>query len=131
MASLTSRRRPSAKPSWPCSVRSCRTLFKSSGSVWWVMWGLLLAVFGDTPTGNQRDPPSTSFPRAERLHPSGVRLRSARYARLRSASPRRGEDGGQKDNLQNQFYTGPLPPILAYATNTTDIVVSLASVDSG
>ena len=68
--------------------------------VWW------LDVFVDTPTGNQGGPPSTSFPRAERLHPSGVRLRSARYARLRSASPRRGEDGGKKDNLQNQFYTG-------------------------
>ena len=47
---------------------------------------LLLDVFADTPTGNQCGPPSTSFSRAERLHPSGVRLRSARYARLRSAS---------------------------------------------
>src|SRR5688572_29142664 len=38
MASLTRMRRPSAKPSWPCSVRSCRTLFNRSGSVWWAMW---------------------------------------------------------------------------------------------
>ena len=37
---------------------------------------LLLDVFADTPTGNQCGPPSTSFSRAERLPPSGVRLRS-------------------------------------------------------
>ncbi len=61
--------------------------------------------FRDTPTGNQCGPPSTSFSRAERLHPSGVRLRSARYARLRSASPRRGGGGGKKDKLQRDFYT--------------------------
>ena len=44
--------------------------------------------------------------RAALLHPSGVRLRSARYARLRSASPRRGEDGGKKDKLQTAECTG-------------------------
>src|SRR5208282_1861826 len=44
MASLTRMRRPSAKPSWPCSVNSCRTLFKSSGSVWWAIWFGLLDV---------------------------------------------------------------------------------------
>jgi hypothetical protein len=65
----------------------------------------MLAVFADTPTGNQYGPPSTSFSRAERLRPSGVRLRSARYARLRSASPRRGGGAGKKDNLQKQIYT--------------------------
>ena len=37
MASLTSRRMPSARPSVPCSVRSCKTVFKSSGLVWWVI----------------------------------------------------------------------------------------------
>jgi hypothetical protein len=68
-------------------------------------FGLSLVVFRDTPTGNQLDPPSTSFSRAGRLHPSGVRLRSARYARLRSASPRRGGGGGKKDKLQKDFYT--------------------------
>jgi hypothetical protein len=68
-------------------------------------FGFELDVFRDTPTGNQFGPPSTSFSRAERLHPSGVRLRSARYAHLRSASPRRGEDGWKKDNLQKHFYT--------------------------
>ena len=68
--------------------------------VWW------LDVLADTPTGNHCGPPSTRFSRAERLHPSGVRLRSARSARLRSAEPRRGEDGGKKDNLQKQVYTG-------------------------
>jgi hypothetical protein len=71
------------------------------------MFGLVLDVFGYTPTGNPNGPPSASFSRAERLHPTGVRLRSARYARLRSASPRWGEDGGKKDNLQKQIYTGP------------------------
>jgi len=70
------------------------------------MCGLMLDVFADTPTGNQRDPPSTSFSRAERLHPSGVRLRSARCARLRSASPQRGEAGWKKDKLQKANYTG-------------------------
>jgi hypothetical protein len=65
----------------------------------------LLQCFVDTSTGNHVDPPSTSFSRAERLHPSGVRLRSARYARLRSASPRRGGGAGKKDNLQKEFYT--------------------------
>ena len=78
-------------------------------------FGFELAVFRDTPTGNQFDPPSTSFSRAERLHPSGVRLRSARYARLRSASPRRGGGGGKKDKLQKDFYT-PTNPGLAQPT---------------
>src|SRR5450756_1756252 len=42
MASLTRRRMPSAKPPLaPCSVRSCRTVFKSSGFVWWVVMDLL------------------------------------------------------------------------------------------
>jgi hypothetical protein len=59
----------------------------------------------DTPTGNHHDPPSASFSRAERLAPSGGRLRSARYARLRSAAPRRGQGGGRKDKLQKQIYT--------------------------
>ena len=68
-------------------------------------FGFELAVFRDTPTGNQLGPPSTSFLRAVRLHPSGVRLRSARYARLRSASPRRGGGEGKKDKLQKDFYT--------------------------
>ena len=68
---------------------------------------MVLDVFGYTPTGNQHDPPSTSFSRAKRLHPSGVRLRSARYAPLRSASPRRGEAGWKKDKLQKTNYTGP------------------------
>ena len=75
------------------------------GVVGHLVW--LLDVFADTPTGNQGGPPSTSFSRAERLSPSGVRLRSARYARLHSASPRRGKDRGKKDNLQKQFYTDP------------------------
>jgi len=37
--------------------------------------------------------------------PFGGRLRSARYARLRSASPRRGGGAEKKDNLQKEFYT--------------------------
>jgi hypothetical protein len=72
---------------------------------WVGHFGFELDVFCDTPTGNQLGPPSTSFSRAERLHPSGVRLRSARYARLRSASPRRGAGEGKKDKLQKDFYT--------------------------
>ncbi len=59
----------------------------------------------DTPTGNQCGPPSTSFSLAKRPYPSGVRLRSARYARLHSASPRRGKDERKKDNLQKENYT--------------------------
>ena len=73
-------------------------------------------VFGDTPTGNHDHPPSTSFSRAERLHPSGVRLRSARYTRLRSASPRKGAGGGKKDKLQKHFYTGSVDGIPRRAT---------------
>jgi hypothetical protein len=42
-------------------------------------------------------PPSSS--------PCPTHLRSARYARLRSASPRRGEDGWKKNKLQKEFYT--------------------------
>ena len=81
------------------------------------MSGLVLDVFVDTPTGNQRGPPSTSFPCAEQLHPFGVRLRSARSAHLRSASPQRGEAGGKKDKLQKQVYTGgELPPRLRNPT---------------
>src|ERR1700678_3522955 len=115
MASLTSNRMPSAKPPEPSSESSCKTVFKSSGLVWWVMWLWLLVVFGDTPTGNQYDPPSTSFSRAERLAPSGVRLRSARYAHLRSASPRRGQGGEKKDKLQKQIYTNWIDDILMVA----------------
>ncbi len=55
----------------------------------------MLDVFADTPTGNQRGPPSTRFARAEqKLHPS--------------ASPLWGEAGWKKDKLQNQVYTGLL-----------------------
>jgi len=75
------------------------------------MFGLVLAVFVDTPTGKPNGPPSASFPRAVRLHPSGVRLRSARYARLRCASPRRGEAGGKKNKLQKQVYTSHAPVV--------------------
>jgi hypothetical protein len=74
----------------------------------------------DTPTGNPSDPPSTSFSRTEQLHPSGVRLRSARYARLRSASPRRGEAGAKKDKLQKEFYTDKFPA--TYAKDLEDFI---------
>jgi hypothetical protein len=76
--------------------------FRIAGVGHVVYW---LAVFVDTPTGNQYGPPSTSFSRAECRSPSGVWLRSARYARLRSAKPRRGTGGAKKDNLQKQIYT--------------------------
>jgi hypothetical protein len=67
---------------------------------------LMLDVFVDTPTGNHDVPPSTSFSRAERRPPFGARLRSARYARLRSASPRKaGGAGKDKRHLQKEFYT--------------------------
>ena len=58
-----------------------------------------------TPTGNPSDPPSTSFSRTEPLRPSGVRLRSARSARLHSASPRKGEAEWKKTKLQTEIYT--------------------------
>ncbi len=87
--------------------------------------GFELVVLVDTPTGNHRDPPSTSFSRAERLHPSGVRLRSARsarYARLRSPSPRRGGGGGKKDKLQKEFYT-PLLEVQRSIKGTKDAII--------
>jgi hypothetical protein len=61
------------------------------------MW---LVVFGDIPTGNQYDPPPTSFSRAKRRPPAGVR-RSEPSA----AEPRRGGGAGKEDNLQKQIYT--------------------------
>ena len=50
--------------------------------------------------------PTTDFHCRVHHHVQRTRLRSARYARLRSASPRRGQDGGKKNKLQKQFYTG-------------------------
>jgi hypothetical protein len=72
---------------------------------WVGHFGFELAVFVDTPTGNQLGPPSTSFSRAPRCHPFGGRLRSARYARHRSASPRRDGSAKTKGILQKDFYT--------------------------
>jgi hypothetical protein len=60
-------------------------------------------------------PPSTSFSRAVRLCPSGARLRSARYARLRSASPRRGRGAGTKTIYRNTF----TPPV-GYPQDVTE-----------
>jgi len=76
-----------------------------------------------TSTGNQCGPPSTSFSRSEHLHPLGVRLRSARYARLRFASPQGGEDGWKKDNLQKQFYTDDLPEELIKHRGTFELLL--------
>jgi len=92
---------PSARASVPFSEMSCRTVFKRSDPVRWVMLAISIGCVCDTPTRNPSGPPSTSFSRAARPRPSGVRQRSARYA-----SPRRGEDGGKEDNLQKDFYTG-------------------------
>jgi hypothetical protein len=60
-------------PLFPCSVMSCKMVFKSSGLLGWVILVFELDVFADTPTGNH----STSFSRVERPGPFGVRLRSA------------------------------------------------------
>ena len=66
----------------------------------------MLAVFGDTPTGNQYGPPSTSFLRAGALAP---RWGSAALGSLRSPSlrlaPTGGKGGGRQSNLQKQIYT--------------------------
>ena len=43
--------------------------------------------------------------RARCSTPSGLGCAAARYAHLRSASPRRGGGRGRKDNLQKDFYT--------------------------
>ena len=104
----------------------CRTVTESPDL--WVLGGVRWQFFGPFTFKQQRLPErirqpfnnhksvksedtySTSFSRAERLHPSGVRLRSARYARLRSASPRRGGGGGKKDKLQKEIYTPEVHP---------------------
>jgi hypothetical protein len=65
-----------------------------------------LDVFADTPTGNQLGPPSTSFSRAERLHPSGVRLRSGS---LRSPSLRLTPEGWRRRE-ERQFTERVLHP---------------------
>ncbi|MBM3847810.1 MAG: hypothetical protein FJ405_16190, partial [Verrucomicrobia bacterium] len=86
MASSTRRRMPSEKPWWPCSVRSCRTVFKNSESVWLVMYGVvLLVVFRDTPTREQHDQPSTRFLRDAIRPPSGSATQ--RLATLAAAPP--------------------------------------------
>lgn len=54
--------------------------------------------------------PRPAFRDRARPSPSGVRLRSVRYAHHRSASPRRGKDGAMKDNLQKDFYTPEFKP---------------------
>jgi hypothetical protein len=65
-----------------------------------------LDVFADTPTGNQLGPPSTSFSRAERLHPSGDRLRSGS---LRSPSLRLTPEGWRRRE-ERQFTESVLHP---------------------
>jgi len=55
--------------------------------------------------------PRPVFPARARLHPLGVRLRPARSAHHRCASPREGEHRRMMSNLQKDFYTdsGILP----------------------
>src|SRR5271170_6386953 len=92
-----------------CFIEELQNGIQEFRIAWVGHFGFELAVFRDTPTGNQLGPPSTSFSRAERLHPTGVRLRSARYAHLRSASPRWGGGEEKKDKLQKDFYTPKKP----------------------
>ena len=68
---------------------------------------LMLDVFGDTPTGNQYGPPSTSFSRAP-LHPCGVRLRCGS---LRSP-PLRLTPQGWRQREERQFTERFLHPLL-------------------
>jgi len=66
---------------------------------------LMLDVFVSTPTGNPFGLPSTSFSRGAALAPLGLGCAAARFARLRSASPQRGQGGWKKANLQKDSYT--------------------------
>src|ERR1035437_4066001 len=109
MASLTRRRMPSAKPPLaPCSVRSCRTVFKSSGFVWWVvmdlLWMCLLTPQQETIMARPR-------PVFGGGSPFGGGCAPARYARLRSAAPEGGLGGVKKSHLQKEFYTPVTLPI--------------------
>src|ERR1035437_10360187 len=99
MASLTRRRMPSAKPpEAPWSVKSCRTVFKSSGFVWWVvmdlLWMCLLTPQQETIMARPRPVYDGGSP------PSGAA--ALRLARLASEG---GLGGVKKSNLQNDVYT--------------------------
>src|ERR1035437_68453 len=107
MASLTRRRMPSAKPpEAPWSVKSCRTVFKSSGFVWWVVmdlfWMCLLTPQQETIMARPRPVYDGGSPP---LGGGGGGCAPARYARLRSAAPEGGLGGVKKSNLQNDVYT--------------------------
>src|ERR1019366_10239691 len=103
MASSTSRRMPAAKPPLaPCSVKSCRTVFKSSGSVRWVVMDLLWMCL-ETP---QQE---TIMARPRPVYDGGSPPSGAaalRLATLASAPPppKGGLGGVKKSNLQNDVY---------------------------
>src|SRR5450759_3270182 len=96
---------PSAKtPLAPCSVRSCRTVFKSSGFVWWVvmdlLWMCLLTPQQETIMARPRPVLGGGSP------PSGAA--ALRLATLASAAPEGGLGGVKKSHLQKEVYTPTL-----------------------
>src|ERR1019366_7319697 len=105
MAASTSRRIPAAKPPLaPCSVKSCRTVFKSSGSVRWVVMDLLWMCL-ETP---QQE---TIMARPRPVYDGGSPPSGAAAAPLASPPPpppppEGGLGGVKKSNLQNHVYTG-------------------------
>jgi hypothetical protein len=71
-------------------------------------------VFCDTPTGNQYGPPSTSFSRAERLAPSGVRLRSPSLRLTPEGARRMEEKQFTETDLHQLWLVGCLLPVVFY-----------------
>src|ERR1700720_362143 len=103
MASSTSKRIPSAKPGRPCSVKSCRTVFKSSGLVGRVIM-VLVGECLETPqqeTSTARPRPVFRV-RSARAPPGFGR---ARLATLAFAPPHPGgvRAKGRKTNYRKPF----------------------------
>src|SRR5713101_6854644 len=103
MASLTSRRMPSARPLAPSSLSSCRTVFKSSGWLWWVILVLSWMCFA-TPQQETTVARPRPVLRA-RGAPTPPGCGCARLATLAFAPPHPGGVGAEegKTNYRKSF----------------------------
>src|SRR5579859_2425333 len=107
MASLTRRRIPSARPPAPSSLRSCRTVFKSSGLVWWVILVLSWMCFATPQQETSLARPRPVFRARSASTPPGFGY--ARLATLAFAPPHPGgvEAEGRKTIYRKDF----TPPV--------------------
>ena len=98
MASLTSRRSPSAKPEEQSVVRSCKTVLKSSESKWLVMCVFLLVVF----VAPQQETTLTSPRRTSRKPLPGPAALSS-LCSLSLRRPRKGQPVRKEPNYRTNF----------------------------